>query len=70
MIEGYSIADRVLFRVSNDEQSMNLIQHVIDADGAAKSNHQLNVLLNSSGDKLVFVLNSLLKDCECSKPKA
>jgi hypothetical protein len=30
--------------------------------------NQLKDCRNSSGDKLVLVLNSLLNDCGCSKP--
>lgn len=29
---------------------------------------QLNICLNSNGDRLVFVLNKRLKDCGCSNP--
>jgi len=33
-------------------------------------NHQLKDCLNSKGERLVFVLNSLLNDCGCSKPSS
>ncbi len=35
-----------------------------------KMPNQLNDFLNSKGERLVFALNKLLNDCECSKPKA
>ena len=31
---------------------------------------QLKVCLNSKGENLVLALNSLLNDCECSKPSS
>lgn len=31
---------------------------------------QLKDCLNSKGERLVFVLNNLLNDCECSKPNS
>lgn len=35
-----------------------------------QSIHKLNEALNSKGDCEVFVLKSLLNDCECSKPSS
>jgi hypothetical protein len=32
--------------------------------------HHPKDFLNSTGVRLVFVLNSRLKDCECSKPNS
>lgn len=40
----------------------------LNTSDQAKS--QLKVALNSTGDCLVFALNNLLKDGECSKPNS
>ena len=45
-------------------QAKNFDQKVL------QSTYQLNVCLNSKGDKSVLVLNNLLNDCECSKPNS
>ena len=42
--------------------------YTVWSNSNALSVPQLNDVLNATGDVLVFILNSLLKDCGCSNP--
>ena len=49
------------------------LQHTFvsgSGNGRASVFCQLNDALNFKGERVVFVLNNLLNDCECSKPSS